>query len=262
MGKGNCLRACCGKPPIASCCGGRAPWVTGGQPSANHRKGSPVASAVSASPLAAREAMIDSQLKPCGVVSVRTVSAFYAVAREDFVPAARRGVAYVDAAHPLGGGRELMAPLSLGLLVEQAAVQPGERVLIVGAGTGYSAAILSELGASVTALESDSGLAAAARTALAGRTNVEIVEGPLEAGVPANAPYTLILIDGAVEILPDSLIAQLAEGGRLFAITHGSDGVSRAAKGLKRAGIVPLEPFGEAAAALLPPFRKPPAFRF
>jgi protein-L-isoaspartate(D-aspartate) O-methyltransferase len=221
-----------------------------------------VASAVSASPLAAREAMIDSQLKPCGVVSPRTVSAFFAVAREDFVPAPRRGVAYVDAPHPLGAGRELMAPLSLGLLVEQAGVQPGERALVVGAGTGYSAAILAELGASVTAVESEPALAEAARALLAGRANVQLVEGPLEAGAPADAPYTLILVDGAVELLPPELIAQLAEGGRLMAIHHGSDGVSRAAKGLKHAGIVPLEPFGEAAAALLPPFRKSPAFRF
>ena len=205
--------------------------------------------------------MIDSQLKPCGVVSPRTVAAFHAVAREDFVAEGRRGLAYVDAAQPLGHGREMMAPLSLGLLVEAAVVQPGERVLVVGAGTGYSAAILARMGARVVALESEPALAAAARAALRD-TDVEVVEGPLEGGVPAQAPYDLILIDGAVELLPPELIAQLAEGGRLVAIHHGSDGVSRAAKGLKRAGIVPLEPFGEAAAALLPPFRKAPAFRF
>lgn len=221
-----------------------------------------MASAVSASLLAPREAMIDSQLKPCGVVSPRTVAAFYAVAREDFVPAARRGIAYVDAAHPLGNGRELMAPLSLGLLVENAAVQPGERVLVVGAGTGYSAAILAAMGARVTALESEASLAEAARAALAGTPDIQVVEGPLEGGAPQGAPYDLILVDGAVELLPPDLIAQLAEGGRLVAIHHGSDGVSRAARGLKRAGIVPLEPFGEAAAALLPPFRRPHAFRF
>jgi protein-L-isoaspartate(D-aspartate) O-methyltransferase len=206
--------------------------------------------------------MIDSQLKPCGVVSPRTVSAFFAVAREEFVPAARRGIAYVDAAQPLGHGRELMAPLSLGLLVEEAAVQPGEKALVVGAGTGYSAAILAAMGAQVTALESEAALAAAARTALADVPNVQVVEGPLEGGAPAGAPYDLILIDGAVELLPPDLIAQLAEGGRMVAIHVGSDGVSRAARGLKRAGIVPLEPFGEAAAAVLPPFRRAPAFRF
>lgn len=206
--------------------------------------------------------MIDSQLKPCGVVSPRTVGAFYAVAREDFVPPARRALAYVDAAQPLGNGRELMAPLSLGLLIENAAVRPGERVLIVGAVTGYSAAVLAAMGARVTALESEPALAAAARTALGAKSEIQVVEGPLEDGAPDGAPYDLILIDGAVELLPPDLIAQLAEGGRLVAIHHGSDGVSRAARGIKRAGIVPLEPFGEAAAALLPPFRRPDAFRF
>jgi protein-L-isoaspartate(D-aspartate) O-methyltransferase len=206
--------------------------------------------------------MIDSQLKPCGVVSPRTVSAFFAVAREDFVPQVRRALAYVDAPQPLGGGRELLAPLSLGLLVENAAVQPGERALVVGAGTGYSAAILAHMGAKVTALESDSALAEAARGALGSNPNIQVVEGPLEGGAPAGAPYDLILIDGAVELLPPDLIAQLAEGGRLVAIQHGSDGVSRAARGLKRAGIVPLEPFGEAAASILPPFRRALVFRF
>ncbi len=221
-----------------------------------------MASALSAYPLAAREAMIDSQLKPCGVVSTPTISAFFAVPREDFVPAGRRGLAYVDAAQPLGNGRELMAPLSLGLLIENAGVKRGEHVLVVGAGTGYSAAILAAMGARVTALESDPALAAAARAALGGTADVTVVEGPLEGGAPGQAPFDLILIDGAVELLPPELIAQLAEGGRLVAILHGSDGVSRAAKGLKRAEIAPLEPFGEAAAALLPPFRRPAAFRF
>jgi len=221
-----------------------------------------LASAVSAPPLAAREAMINSQLKPCGVVSPRTVAAFHAVAREDFVPAARRGIAYVDAAQPIGSGRELMAPLSLGLLIEHAGVRPGERVLVVGAGTGYSAAILAAMGARVTALEAEPMLVAAARAALGDTPGVAVVEGPLERGVSDAAPYDLILIDGAVEELPAELIAQLAEGGRLVAIHQGSDGVSRAARGLKRAGIVALEPFGEADAAPLPPFRRAHAFRF
>lgn len=204
--------------------------------------------------------MIDSQLKPCGVVSPRTVGAFHDVAREDFVPDARRGLAYVDAAQPLGWGRELMAPLSLGLLIEEAALQPGERVLLVGASTGYSAALLSHMGADVTAVEPEAALLAVARAKLP--DSVRLVEGPLEAGAPDHAPYDLILIDGAVEFVPQQLIAQLAEGGRLIAILHGSDGVSRAAKGIKHAGIARLEAFGEAAAALLPPFRKVPTFRF
>jgi protein-L-isoaspartate(D-aspartate) O-methyltransferase len=221
-----------------------------------------VASAVSVSPLVAREAMIDSQLKPCGIVSPRVVTAFYRVAREDFLPEGRRALAYVDAAQPLGSGRELLAPLSLGTLVEEAQPQPSDKVLIIGTGTGYSAAILAELAGSVTAVESVPELAAAARAALADRQAVRLVEGPLEDGAPDGAPYSLILIDGGVEILPDALIAQLAEGGRLFAILHGTDGVGRAAKGRKQAGILPLEPFAEAVGAILPPFRKAPAFRF
>jgi protein-L-isoaspartate(D-aspartate) O-methyltransferase len=89
-----------------------------------------------------------------------------------------------------------------------------------------------------------------------------VAEGPLETGWAAGAPYTIILIDGAVEVLPPELIAQLAEGGRLFAILSGTDHVARAARGRKRAGILHLEPFAESAGTVLPPFRKAPAFRF
>ncbi|TPE61243.1 protein-L-isoaspartate O-methyltransferase [Sandaracinobacter neustonicus] len=206
--------------------------------------------------------MIDSQLKPCGVVNPRSSAAFFNVAREDFVAEGRRGLAYVDAPQPLGNGRELLSPLSLGLMVEEAHVKQGEHALVVGAATGYSAAILAQLGASVIALESDAGLAARAATLLSAYSGVRVVEGPLDAGAPDGGNFDLILIDGGIEILPESLIAQLAEGGRMVAIVHGSDGVSRAAKGVKRAGILRLEPFAEAAAALLPPFRKAPSFRF
>lgn len=206
--------------------------------------------------------MIDSQLKPCGVISPRVSAAFYSVAREAFVAPGRRGLAYVDAPQPLPGGRELLAPLSLGHLLEHAHVEPADKVLVVGAATGYSAALLATLAGSVVALESDAALAETARTTLAGVANVLVVEGPLEKGWTDGAPYTLILIDGAVEQLPPELIAQLAEGGRLMAIVIGSDGVSRAAKGVQFAGHLQLEPFAEAPGSLLPPFGKAPAFQF
>jgi len=221
-----------------------------------------VASAVSAPVYTAREAMIDSQLKPCGVVSSRAVSAFFSVAREDYVAPSRRRLAYVDAAQPLGNGREMMAPLSLGYLVEDAAATPTDTVLVVGATTGYAAAVLSHMAGRVVALESDADLAAKALANLGSYPNVEVVEGPLEAGWAAGAPYSIILIDGAVEVLPPELIAQLAEGGRLFAILHGTDRVSRAARGRKQAGTLHLEPFAESAGTVLPPFRRAPAFRF
>jgi protein-L-isoaspartate(D-aspartate) O-methyltransferase len=221
-----------------------------------------VASTTSDTSRKAREAMIDSQLKPCGVVSPRVVAAFHGVAREAFVAPSRRGLAYVDAPQSVSPGRELLAPLSLGTLIEEAAPTPQDHVLIVGCMTGYSAAVVAALAGPVVALESDADLAGRARALLAGQTNVEVVEGPLAAGWAASAPYTLILIDGAIELVPGELIAQLAEGGRLFAILSGSDGVCRAAKGRKQAGVLRLEPFAEAAGALLPTFRKAPAFQF
>ena len=221
-----------------------------------------MASAVSASTLAAREAMIDSQLKPSGVISPRVSAAFYAVPREAYVAPGRRGLAYVDAPQPLGNGRELLTPLSLGLLLQHADADAKDKVLVVGTGTGYSAAVLAQLAGSVVALEEDAGLAETARTALAATPAVSVVEGPLHKGWAEAAPYTLILIDGAVEQLPPELIAQLAEGGRLLAIVIGSDGVSRAAKGVNHAGHLQLEPFAEAPGALLPSFGKAPAFQF
>jgi len=221
-----------------------------------------VASAVSVSIHTAREAMINSQLKPCGVISPRVVSAFFSVPRENFVAPARRSLAYVDAAQPLGNGRELMAPLSLGYLVEDAGATPEDSVLVVGATTGYAAAVMSRMAGRVVALECDPALAALARTNLAVYSNNVVAEGPLEAGWPSGAPYSIILIDGAVEFLPADLIAQLAEGGRLFAILHGTDRVSRAARGRKQVATLQLVPFAETAGTVLPPFRKAPAFHF
>jgi len=221
-----------------------------------------VVPAFTASAPTPREAMINGQLKPCGVVSPRTVSAFLSVPREDFVPRERRKLAYVDAAQPLGNGREMMAPLSLGHLIEKAAATPKDMALVVGATTGYAAALLSRMAGHVVALECDPDLAAAARVRLASCSNVEIAEGPLEAGWAAGAPYSLILIDGAVEVLPPELVGQLAEGGRLLTILRGPDHVARAARGWKQAGTLHLEPFTESAGTVLPPFRKAPAFCF
>ncbi len=211
--------------------------------------------------MTARKAMIESQLKPCGIVSPRLVNAFYAVAREDFVAPARRALAYVDSGQPLAAGREMMPALSLGYMLQEAAVQPRDRVLVIAAGTGYAAAIVSHLAQSVTALEAEPALAATARILLQPR-DVNVVEGPLEDGWQADAPYDFILIDGAVEMLPPSVIAQLAEGGRAAAILVGSDGVSRAALGLKRSSTLHFDPIAECGAALLSPFRKPAVFRF
>lgn len=208
--------------------------------------------------------MIESQLMPCGIVDTAVVSAFHAVPREAFVAPGRAALAYVDTAQPMGEGREMMPALSLGHLLQHGRPVAGERALVVAAGTGYAAALLASIGAIVTALEPDATLAARARETLEaiGITGVTVAEGPLVEGWVADAPYAFILLDGAVEELPASLIAQLAEGGRVTAIVRGEDGVMRACHGRKAAGRLHMTPVVEATAPMLPAFRKAERFRF
>jgi protein-L-isoaspartate(D-aspartate) O-methyltransferase len=208
----------------------------------------------------ARLAMIESQLKPCGIVDPATVAAFWAVPREAFVAPGREALAYIDKPQPVGNGRALLAPLSLGHLIEAARPRAGERVLLVGAATGYSAAVLARFDVTLTALESEPALAARARALLP--PGVAVVEGPLETGWPAHAPFGLILIEGAIEETPTDLVAQLAEGGRLATILVGEDGVARAALGRKQAGQLHFECFADVSGAVLPPFAKAPVFTF
>ncbi|MFN7175289.1 MAG: protein-L-isoaspartate O-methyltransferase family protein [Thermaurantiacus sp.] len=209
---------------------------------------------------AARLAMIESQLMPCGVVEPRLVAAFVAVPRERFVLPARRALAYVDAAQPLGEGRAMMPPLSLGILLQ--ALQPfgGERALVVGAGTGYSAALLRHMGLDVTALEESPSLAAAARAELG--ADARVVEGPLVDGWPVDPPHDLMLIDGAVEVLPDALAAQVRDGGRIATVISGDDGVERATLVRRVAEIFHQEPLAECSAPLLPGFARAARFAF
>jgi protein-L-isoaspartate(D-aspartate) O-methyltransferase len=170
----------------------------------------------------ARRNMVESQLKPNKVNDTRVIAAMAATPRELFVPAAVRGVAYLDHDVALGQGRYLMEPMVLARLLQAAAIEPNDKVLVIGAGSGYSAAVVARLAGKVVAQESDSGLAARARGTLRdlGCDTVSIVGGKLEAGEPASAPYDVILLDGSVEAVPDALIRQLGEGGRLLAIVR------------------------------------------
>src|SRR4249919_891713 len=161
---------------------------------------------------AAREAMVESQLRPQGVTDPSVLAAMGRIARERFLPAHTRPLAYVDRAVAIGEGRFISAPAVLGQLLTQMMPEVGQRALVVGAGTGYSAAVLAAMGLDVTAVESSAELVAAAR-----ELKVKLVEGPLESGWANEAPYDQILIDGAVEQLPDAITDQLADGGRLGA---------------------------------------------
>lgn len=217
---------------------------------------------------AARINMIESQVRPNGITDRRIISGMEAVAREEFVPAAKRSVAYVDEDVALSpsdatrGPRYLIEAMALARMLQHAAVRPADRVLTVGAGTGYGAAVMASLGQAVTALESDAGLAAEARRNLAGYGNVTVVEGPLNAGVAASAPYDVIIIEGRVEMVPDALFAQLAPEGRLVAVM-GETEMAKAIVHTKSGAVIASREVFDASIAKLPGFeKKKPAFVF
>ncbi|MBL0117285.1 MAG: protein-L-isoaspartate O-methyltransferase [Sphingomonadales bacterium] len=205
---------------------------------------------------AMRAAMVSNQLRTNKVSDPGIVAAMKAVARERFVPAERAALAYIDVPIPLANGRALNSPLVTARLIAEAGIEPGEKVLLVGAATGYAAALLAELGAKVTALEVDVSLTAIGKSA-----GISSVTGPLEAGWRKNAPYDVILIDGAVEGIPTAIAAQLADGGRL--LTGLVDkGVTRLALGRKSGTGVGLVSFADLEAVRLPGFAPPASFSF
>jgi protein-L-isoaspartate(D-aspartate) O-methyltransferase len=205
---------------------------------------------------AARRAMVDSQLRPQGVTDQALLEAMGKVEREKFVPAEVRPLAYIDRSLALGGGRFLAPPAVLGQLLTQMMPLPGERALVVGAGTGYSAAVLQAMGLDVVALENAPELAAQARA-----NGLTVVEGSLEAGHKTGAPYDIILIDGAVEHIPDAITAQLADGGRLGGALS-DRGVTRLTVGRKAGGAFGYLSIGDAGVAALPGFIRPRTFTF
>ena len=207
-----------------------------------------------------RAAMIDSQLRTNDVIDPAVVAAMGAVAREAHVPAALSGVAYMDRAIDLGGGRALNPPLVTGRLLVAAEIHPGQRVLLIGAATGYTAALLAKLGAEVHAVEENADLLAAARAAT-GDAAIQWIEGPLNAGAPKAAPFDRIVVEGAIETLPDALTKQLAEGGRIVAAWRDGS-VTRLVQGVKAGGTVAIRSFADMDVAPLPGFAAPKGFEF
>ncbi|MFL6758856.1 protein-L-isoaspartate O-methyltransferase family protein [Sphingomonas sp.] len=205
---------------------------------------------------AAREAMVESQLRPEGVTDPAVLDAMRRIPRENFLPSHSRPLAYADRAVAIAQGRFLAAPAVVGQLLTQMMPERGQRALVVGAGTGYSAAVLKAMGLAVAAIESDAALAAIAR-----EQGIEIVEGPLEAGLASGGPYDHILIDGAVEYVPDAIIAQLADGGRL-GTAIAERGITRLTVGRKAGGAFGTLSIGDAGVPALPGFQRPRAFTF
>ena len=207
--------------------------------------------------------MVESQLRPNRVTDPALLEALAAVPRELFVPATLRSVAYVDEDIPLGHGRFLMEPMIFGRLLELAAVRPSDAALVIGAGTGYDAAVLARIAGRVVALESDGELArqAAQRLQDLGAANVALIEGPLTEGAPRQAPFDVILFDGAIERVPAAILDQLAEGGRLAAVVR-TAGIGRATLMTRQSGILASRAAFDAAVPSLPGFEVEAAFVF
>ncbi len=208
-----------------------------------------------------RHAMVASQLRTNAVNDQRVVAAMARVPREDFLPADVRALAYRDTAIPLGDGRSANLPMATGRLLTEAYLKPTDRVLLIGAAGGYAAALLAELVAKVVAVESDAALAGLARGALAGIANVDLVEAPMGEGHAAGAPYDVLVIDGAVEAIPDSLVSQIVPGGRVVAGLV-ERGVTRLAAGRKTDGGFGMMAFADVDCVVLPGFAHPKPFRF
>lgn len=200
-----------------------------------------------------RAAMVESQLRTSDVSDVRVIEAMSNVPREAFVPPSRQAMAYIDRPVPLGNGRSLNPPLATGRLLTEAAIRRGEKVLLIGAASGYTAAVLAAMGAQVTAVD-DADVAHDA-------ASVKAVKGSLAEGYPEGAPYDVIIIDGAIEEVPSALVDQLADKGR---VSTGliDKGVSRLATGRKSGTSFGLTHIADIEMVTLPGFARPKTFVF
>jgi protein-L-isoaspartate(D-aspartate) O-methyltransferase len=211
----------------------------------------------------ARRHMVDSQIRTADVTDLRILAAMLEIPRENFVPSGAAGLAYLDLDLAVGeaGARRLLKPMVLAKLIHAANVASSDRVLDVGCGTGYAAAILSRIAGQVITLEQDSGLAQTARTVLASQPNVSVVSGPLIAGWPQGAPYDVIFLEGATEIAPQAFLGQLKNGGRLVCVLGSGPG-AKAMRYYRSGEELGGRPIFDASAAVLPGFAKAPVFAF
>jgi len=212
----------------------------------------------------ARFNMVENQVRANRVTDPAVLEAMETVPRELFVPKALRGYAYVDSSLALDDTRHLLEPLVMARMIQAAMVRPSDVVLDVGCASGYSAAILAHMASTVVALEVDDDLATRATRTLTdlGLDNAVVVAGPLNEGYPRQAPYDVIMIEGAIPEIPDGVRSQLADGGRLIAVVGGGAWNSKLTV-VERHG----DSFGhrvvfDAAAPRLPGFEKAEAFVF
>ena len=210
---------------------------------------------------ARRTTMVDTQVRPSDVTKYPIIDAMLSVPRELFVPAGRREAAYVGENLPIGPNRVILEPRTLAKMLDALNIQGNELVLNIGAGYGYGAAVMARLAEAVIALEEDEDLASEAETALseAGADNVAVVTGPLAAGAPKHGPYDVVVVEGAVEVLPQTVIDSLKDGGRI-ACLFAEDRLCVCRVGYFIDGAVSWRDVFNASAPVLPGFEHKPEF--
>ena len=210
---------------------------------------------------ARRIMMVDTQVRPSDVTKYTIIDAMLSIPREAYVPAAKREAAYMGEHVTLAPGRVVLDPRTLAKLLDALDIQPTEAVLDLGCGFGYSAAVIARMAEAVVAVEEDATMAAEAQATLSGQgvDNAAVIAGKLADGAPKAGPYDVIVLQGAVEVISDALLAQLKEGGRIGAIfMEGALGVARI--GYKIDGVVTWRQAFNAAAPVLPGFAAHRAF--
>lgn len=212
---------------------------------------------------AARRNMVLSQINTDNVTDPRLQKAMTDVPRELFVPHTKRVAAYSSDNVEIGDHRVLLAPRTLGKMIHTCQITQTDEVLVIGAGTGYSAAIIAHLASVVVALESDQSLVDTATSVLMdlGIDNAAVVTGDLAAGHPAGAPYDVIFVDGAVDKIPTEIEDQLKEGGRLIALERQGP-ICRATLRVKSGPSAAGRVVFDAAGSVLPGFEQSEEFSF
>jgi protein-L-isoaspartate(D-aspartate) O-methyltransferase len=212
----------------------------------------------------ARRNMVDGQLRPNEITDPALLDAFRDIPRERFAPRGLAGLAYGDDDLPLGNGRFLMEPRVLGRLLQAAEIGRDDVVLDLGCATGYSSAIISRLANMVVGVESDEDMAKRAGTALSDLKvdNAAVMTGALARGYPEQGPYDVILVNGAVAELPEAVIEQLSEGGRLVTVLAPPRAMGRAVLVRRLGGHWSQRALFDASVPWLPGFEPKPVFEF
>ena len=208
-----------------------------------------------------RMMMVDTQVRPSDVTKFPIIEAMLAVPRELYVPADKQEAAYIGTNVELAPGRVVLDPRSLAKMLDALDLLPEELVLDIGTGLGYAAAIMARMAGTVVAVEDDEARAADAQRILSeqGVDNAVVVTGPLAAGAPKHGPYDVIVLQGGIEHLPDTLIAQLKEGGRVAAIFM-AGGLGTVRVGFRVGNAIDWRFIFNATAPVLPGFARERAF--